>query len=553
MTKEERDTEREREREGMDRFEGAERGREDRAAGDGARERDRYRGGYSRSGRRVQDNTRIRIGQYVLGKTLGIGSFGKVKFAEHVITHHKVAIKILNLAKIKALGVEEKVRREIEILGLFTHPHIIRLYEVIETPTDIFLVMEYGSGGELFDYIVSKGRLPEDEARQFFQHIISGVAYCHKHNVVHRDLKPENLLLSGEKNVKVADFGLSNLMHDGEFLRTSCGSPNYAAPEVILGQLYAGPEVDIWSCGVILYALLCGSLPFDDESIPKLFKKIKNGVYPIPSHLSEGARDLIPRMLYVDPMKRIKIEEIRQHPWFQTRLPPYLALPILEQVTVKPEELNSSVIHRILTLDHTYVRKTGEAGVRRAIMCEKPNPIKTIYFLYMDQIQSRLHVAEQKATEKADNLGKDAQRGVSIAFSPPDSPQSAPDVNRIRGASNDRDTRSQAGSTADERTQAQGIGKNGFSEPGRGGAGPLANLNIAKPTRAPSSKSRSGNRVRKWYLGIQSKKDPELVMSEVFRALNSLKSQWHYTPANPYRVICRWRPSCLEQIDEYTW
>ena len=253
-----------------------------------------------------------------------------------------------------------QVKREINILQRCTHPHIIRLYEVIDTPTDIFVVMEYVSNGELFDYIVSKGRLLPDEARHFFHQIISGVEYCHFHQIVHRDLKvrarararasrsrlshglrarrhdrrardigggagwdrfsqPENLLLDADNNIKIADFGLSNVMRDGDFLRTSCGSPNYAAPEVISGSLYAGPEVDVWSCGVILYALLCGSLPFDDESIPNLFKKIKSGMYSLPSHLSQLSRDLIPRMLVVDPMKRITIPEIRGHPWFQAR------------------------------------------------------------------------------------------------------------------------------------------------------------------------------------------------------------------------------------------
>ncbi|KAI3426244.1 hypothetical protein D9Q98_008620 [Chlorella vulgaris] len=248
---------------------------------------------------------------YRLGKTLGIGSFGKVKVAEHILTGHKVAIKILNRKKIKQMDMEEKVRREIKILRLFMHPHIIRLYEVVETPNDIYVVMEYVKSGELFDYIVEKGRLLEDEARHFFQQIISGVEYCHRNMVVHRDLKPENLLLDSKMNVKIADFGLSNVMRDGHFLKTSCGSPNYAAPEVISGRLYAGPEVDVWSCGVILYALLCGSLPFDDENIPNLFKKIKGGIYTLPSHLSPGARDLIPRMLLVDPLKRITIPEIR--------------------------------------------------------------------------------------------------------------------------------------------------------------------------------------------------------------------------------------------------
>ena len=177
--------------------------------------------------------------------------------------------------------MEEKVRREIKILRLFMHPHIIRLYEVLETPHDIFVVMEYVKSGELFDYIVEKGRLGENETRHFFQQIVSGVEYCHRNMVVHRDLKPENLLLDSKNNVKIADFGLSNVMRDGHFLKTSCGSPNYAVIHrgSYFRKLYSGPEVDVWSCGVIMYALLCGSLPFDDESIPNLFKKIKGDIY----------------------------------------------------------------------------------------------------------------------------------------------------------------------------------------------------------------------------------------------------------------------------------
>ncbi|CAF0998125.1 unnamed protein product, partial [Didymodactylos carnosus] len=201
----------------------------------------------------------IKIGHYILSETLGTGSFGKVKKAYHQLTRHTVAIKIVNRGKIKQLDVVGKIRREIQNLRLFRHPHIIKLYQVISTPTDIFMVMEYVAGGELFDYIVKKGKLTEAEARPFFQQIISGVDYCHRHMIVHRDLKPENLLLDDASHVKIADFGLSNMMKDGELLKTSCGSPNYAAPEVVSGELYAGPEVDIWSCGVILYALLTGT------------------------------------------------------------------------------------------------------------------------------------------------------------------------------------------------------------------------------------------------------------------------------------------------------
>ncbi|KAG5232994.1 SNF1-related protein kinase catalytic alpha KIN [Salix suchowensis] len=222
---------------------------------------------------------------YKLGKTLGYGFFGEVKLAEYILT------------------------------GL----------HFIETSSDIFVVMEYAKCGELFEYILEKGRLQEDEAHRFFQQTISGLEYCPTGIiVVHRDLKPENLLLDSKHNVKIADFGLSNIMQDGHFLKTNCGSYNYAAPEVLARKLHAGAEVDIWSCGVILYALLCGSLPFDDESIPNLLRKIKGGIYSIPRYLSLGATDMISKMFVVDPMRRMTMPEIHQHPWFHAHLPRYL-------------------------------------------------------------------------------------------------------------------------------------------------------------------------------------------------------------------------------------
>ena len=329
------------------------------------------------SGGASRGQAEIYLPNYRIGKTLGIGSFGKVKVAEHVLTGHKVAIKILNRKKIKAIDMEEKVRREIKILRLFMHPHIIRLYEILETPHDIFLVMEYVKSGELFDYIVEKGRLGENEARHFFQQIISGVEYCHRNMVVHRDLKPENLLLDSRNNVKIADFGLSNVMRDGHFLKTSCGSPNYAAPEVISGKLYSGPEVDVWSCGVILYALLCGSLPFDDESIPNLFKKIKGGVYSLPSHLSPGARDLISRMLFVDPLKRITMAEIRHHQWFVVHLPRYLVVPPQTQIS-QTSNLDGETLDMVINLG--FEREPLIDALRHQIR----NKATVTYYLLLD-------------------------------------------------------------------------------------------------------------------------------------------------------------------------
>jgi len=294
----------------------------------------------------------IEIGPYRVGQTLGVGTFGKVKVAEHMLTHQKVAIKIINKRKMEQMNMHEKIRREINILQFLKHPHVIRLYELIDTPSDIFMVLDYVPGGELFDHIVHKLRLREEEARRFFQMILSGVEYCHQCMVTHRDLKPENLLLDSNLHVKIADFGLSNTMRDGEFLKTSCGSPNYASPEVVSGKAYVGPEVDVWSCGVVLYALLCGSLPFDDENVPNLFRKIKHGNFTLPGHLSSEAKDLIVQMLVVDPTRRITFAQIRRHSWFMKDLPEYLSEtlrnPLLEKVAYSEdilEEMEALGIH----------------------------------------------------------------------------------------------------------------------------------------------------------------------------------------------------------------
>lgn len=358
--------------------------------------------------------TDMLLRNYRLGKTLGHGSFGKVKIAEHLLTGYKVAIKILNRRKMKSPEMEEKVRREIKICRLFVHPHIIRLYEVIETPTDIYVVMEYVKSGELFDYIVEKGRLQEDEARSFFQQIISGVEYCHRNMVVHRDLKPENLLLDSRGNVKIADFGLSNVMRDGHFLKTSCGSPNYAAPEVVSGKLYAGPEIDVWSCGVILYALLCGTLPFDDENIPNLFKKIKHGIYTLPSHLSPGARNLIPRMLVVDPMKRISIPEIRQHYWFKTHLPRYLAVPPPDPVQLI-KKIDEDVLQEVLKmgLDKNHLVES----LRNRIQ----NDATVAYYLLFDNrspVSSGYLGAEFQESMESGSAGMHADDALNLAVGP---------------------------------------------------------------------------------------------------------------------------------------
>ncbi|XP_076656187.1 maternal embryonic leucine zipper kinase [Halictus rubicundus] len=254
-------------------------------------------------------------GLYELEKTIGSGGFAKVKLATHVATGEKVAIKIMDKTR---LGDDlPRVKLEVKALKTLLHQHICRLYQVIETESHYFMVMEYCSGGELFDHIVEKNRLSETESRKFFRQIVSAIAYLHSLGYAHRDLKPENVLLDRNENLKLIDFGLCAKPKNGieSHLQTSCGSPNYAAPELILGKKYLGSEVDIWSMGILLYALLCGFLPFDDNSIENLYRKILSGKYDEPSYLSNSSRRLIRAMLQIDPKKRITIQELCNHAW----------------------------------------------------------------------------------------------------------------------------------------------------------------------------------------------------------------------------------------------
>lgn len=336
-----------------------------------------------------------RLNQYQFVRNIGEGSFGKVKLARHKLTSQEVAIKIINRRKLISRDMAGRIEREIQYLQLLRHPHIIKLYTVITTKTEICMVLEYVPM-ELFEYIVKHGRLGEAKARKLFQQIICAVEYCHRHKIVHRDLKPENLLLDKNMNVKIADFGLSNIMTDGNFLKTSCGSPNYAAPEVIGGKLYAGPEVDVWSCGVILFVFLVGRLPFDDEFIPSLFKKIQAGAFQIPSSTPHGAADLIRRCLMVHPVQRIQIPEIRQHEWFVKDLPAYLSEPVDEFLdtgvdpakAIDPKQLAPGKPREVVERIHeTVVSKLGatmgypKEDVKDALSKDEPSAIKDAYLI----------------------------------------------------------------------------------------------------------------------------------------------------------------------------
>lgn len=266
------------------------------------------------------ENLRTRVGKYELGRVLGEGNFAKVKFARHAETGHSVAIKILDKEKIFKDQLVEQIKREISTMKLVKHPNVVQLHEVMASKSKIYFVLEYVTGGELFNKIASKGRLKEDEARKYFQQLINAVDYCHSKGVYHRDLKPENLLLDNNGNLKISDFGLSALpqqLREDGLLHTMCGTPNYVAPEVIIHKGYNGAQADLWSCGVILFVLMAGFLPFDDSNLMNLYRKIHKAEFRFPQWFPSEARKLITRILNPTPNLRITIPQILQDSWFK--------------------------------------------------------------------------------------------------------------------------------------------------------------------------------------------------------------------------------------------
>ncbi|VDD91241.1 unnamed protein product [Enterobius vermicularis] len=256
-------------------------------------------------------------GLYAVHDELGSGGFGKVKLATHLLTGQKVAIKIIDK---QAIGDDlPRVTKELEALRKLSHQNICRLYQHIETEEKFYIVMEFCSGGEMFDYIVKKERLQESEARHFFRQLVQAIAYVHNMGFAHRDLKPENLLLTEDLQLKLIDFGLCAHPRMGlnRPLDTCCGSPAYAAPELIQasGKAYLGHEADVWSMGVLLYALLCGTLPFEDDNMQVLYRKITRGIYNEPAFLSQGSKELLRSMLQVNPKNRITVKELIEHEW----------------------------------------------------------------------------------------------------------------------------------------------------------------------------------------------------------------------------------------------
>lgn len=309
---------------------------------------------------------------YELRETIGSGGFAKVKLAVHSLTGEKVAIKIMNK---KELGSDlPRVQREIDAMKNLTHQHVCQLYHVIQTEEYIFMVMEYAPGGELFDYIVAKDKLREDEARGFFRQIVSAVAYIHDRGYAHRDLKPENLLLDDDQNIKLIDFGLVAKPRGGmtDHLDTCCGSPAYAAPELISGFPYHGNEVDLWSMGVLLYALLCGFLPFDDDNTFKLYKLIQKGEYEIPEWLSPGSAKILSQLLQVNPKRRVTIKGLLNHEWMMKGY----AAPVRWTSRIKKDKPDPDVL---LEMASYYV--VSVEAMNKRVMDWKYDEVTAMYFL----------------------------------------------------------------------------------------------------------------------------------------------------------------------------
>lgn len=357
------------------------------------------------SGGGATSNARPRtksIGHYILGKTIGEGTFGKVKLGTHILTGERVAVKVLEKERIVEVADVERVAREVHILKLIRHPHIVQLYEIIETRRQLYLIMEYASGGELFDYIVANARVQEPEACCFFHQIIAGVEKIHSMNIVHRDLKPENLLLDDHRNIKIVDFGLSNVYRDGQLLKTACGSPCYAAPEMIAGHNYVPSLCDLWSCGVILFALVCGYLPFEDQNTASLYKKILSADYRAPKFISDAVKDLISGLLTTEPNRRFTVPVIRSHPWYRQ----------ISEASVPPSDLMPGQ-HGMLEED--VLRDLDSFGFPRdyAVRClelNKHNHVTTTYYLLAEKKRRMLDRLDRIMPAEAHGYSMDLRR-----------------------------------------------------------------------------------------------------------------------------------------------
>ncbi|KAG6812749.1 hypothetical protein H0H92_000795 [Tricholoma furcatifolium] len=387
-----------------------------------------------------------KIGLWKIGRQIGSGASGRVKVARHSLTGQYAAIKIISKAalnsqvSINRMADETEhaqlaIEREIVVMKLLDHPNVMRLYDVWETSTELYLILEYIQGGELFDHLCSKGKLPLPEALSYFQQIISAMDYCHRFNIAHRDLKPENILLDQNFNIKIADFGMAAWQATGDgLLHTSCGSPHYAAPEVVSGSIYSGSAADIWSCGVILFALLSGKLPFDDEDGIALLTKVKIGKFEFPPDMNASAQDLISRMLTMEVAERIIMPDIMTHPFFTLHAPKVTVsvAPRLDSSSqpIERQTIDPDIFANLRTLWHG----TSDADLEELLTNDLPTLPKGVYRLLVQYRASKLDLyrdedekiaqdrLERKRSRKSKALA--ASKDVTVDLRP--SPSSLP-------------------------------------------------------------------------------------------------------------------------------
>ncbi|KAM9497729.1 serine/threonine-protein kinase MARK2-like isoform 33-T34 [Salvelinus alpinus] len=428
------------------------------------------------------------IGNYRLLKTIGKGNFAKVKLARHVLTGKEVAVKIIDKTQLNSSSLQ-KLFREVRIMKLLNHPNIVKLFEVIETEKTLYLIMEYASGGEVFDYLVAHGRMKEKEARAKFRQIVSAVQYCHQKCIVHRDLKAENLLLDADMNIKIADFGFSNEFTMGNKLDTFCGSPPYAAPELFQGKKYDGPEVDVWSLGVILYTLVSGSLPFDGQNLKELRERVLRGKYRIPFYMSTDCENLLKKFLILNPTKRGSLEQIMKDRWMNVGHEEEELKPFIEpQPDYKDPKRTGQHPDRAGGWKRDIMLQMGYSAeeIQDSLVNQKYNEVMATYLL-LDYRNSEM--------DECISLSMKSRPGSDLTNSNAQSPSHK--VQRSTSSNQKPRRATDAGSSASKRSQ--GDNKHTAEDYGRKGSGtgsstkvppsPLATADRKRSTPTPSTNS----------------------------------------------------------------
>ena len=372
----------------------------------------------------ISQKKKLNKGPYILGEVLGEGAFAKVRLATQIHIKEKCAIKIIDKRLLENTNDIERLRKEIKILKKIRHKNIIQLFDIMESKSNLYFVMEYCKGGELLDYIVKRKRLSEKEACIFFQQIINGVEYLHNQGIIHRDLKPENLLLSEKNIIKISDFGLSTFYSKDNYLHTACGTPSYSPPEMLEGLNYNGEAADIWSCGIILYAMLCGALPITESKENIIMEKIRKHEYKIPDYLSSDAKDILNNILKINPNERYNISDIKKHRWFNIIRPKLIKGISFDEIKIPIDE-------KILEIVKNYGFNPEEC--KELILKNKFCSLTSIYYLclkkYMREggksisdLESDLferyvnnpdnYIKKEKATDKENKLKE--TKGVNI-------------------------------------------------------------------------------------------------------------------------------------------